>query len=447
MPIFHRYILKSAIWHIAIAWSAIIGLRTIMESLSVVDNLMESGGSVSLLLKYAVLMIPGFTAQLLPMIALAGIVIAMARTLRQNEFTALRASGVSLRFCLLPVLLLPVAVSVLGYFNEEVLMPALEKPLNRVEDEIRGETVREHKNLLVSLSDGRTMFISRLLESSRGVVFKPVEFRDTRSGLVLIGSEGVLVWNWLFLFDSHREGEPGFRRYQVLTLPISSEQIHQPSTELRCGEVVIRSEKTQIKKKFSVLIDAQIAEKGGVNSINLTYITCGLWREEPPAWYLFGTTREIREEGKLPVIKPVRIEGERGIGLVMKTPAKLRRQKLRLEWKSYGDLKEIAEAVPRLKRKLMVSAWSKVLFPLASIVVVLAGLPFLFQYSGKGGVWVGVGLAFLVCVSFYVCFLFLRDITAHGRSAVFDSLVFLPGTLSVVLFGTVGVYLVARTLR
>jgi len=86
---------------------------------------------------YYAFRLPSLFARVMPLLTVVPAVICMVRLLRSNEICAMRASGVSERRILLPVLCCCGAVTVLAAVNQEVVVPGLHGALVRAERKAR----------------------------------------------------------------------------------------------------------------------------------------------------------------------------------------------------------------------------------------------------------------------------------------------------------------------
>jgi len=450
MRIIHRYVLRTCFWHVVLTGAAVLGLRTIVEVLGGIDDILESRITLGTLLYYALLNLPLFAAQLLPLIVLVGTVIACARMIKHNELVSVQAAGISLRRALLPVFLLGAVAVLLGYWNEQKLLPSIEDELGRVEDAVSGQSRSEYKELLASLAGRRTLYIARLVENIRAVQLSRVELTDAGTSTKWIAPNAVWVKNWLFLFEAHEERGTGFVSCKIFPASSSSDRFDKEGTvlELSMPPITLRAQNAEIGNAFSAMFDSEIAGDRASGLTEPIYIACGLWRHGTSGpWYLLAKTRDRLDTEEGAQARVVIIEGEEGSKLITKPPHELRRSKLRREMKSSLDLMAMAQTLPRLRQRLVVAAYAKWFFPMANLVLVLVGVPLLFQSTAKGSVWTGAGLAFLVCVAFYALFLTLLDIASQNPARIFVEMPFLPPLISLGLFGLVGVYFLARVLR
>ncbi|HEX3866660.1 MAG TPA: LptF/LptG family permease, partial [Gemmatimonadaceae bacterium] len=121
MKIIHRYILKEHVGPFVFAFSALTSLLLLQYIARKFGDLVGRGLSWQVITEFLLLSIP-FTVELtLPMSVLVAVLYAFSRLASENEVTALKAGGVSMRSLLWPALWWAGALTlVMVWFNDQV---------------------------------------------------------------------------------------------------------------------------------------------------------------------------------------------------------------------------------------------------------------------------------------------------------------------------------------
>ncbi len=128
MKILHKYVLKEHFGPLVFALTALTSLLLLQYLAKRFGDLVGKGLPWSVILEFLGLSIPLTVALSLPMAVLVSTLYAFSRLASENEITAMKASGVSLRNVLTPVLWAALVVTVVMVgFNDQVLPRANHK--------------------------------------------------------------------------------------------------------------------------------------------------------------------------------------------------------------------------------------------------------------------------------------------------------------------------------
>jgi lipopolysaccharide export system permease protein len=122
VKILHKYVLKEHVGPLAFALGALTSLLLLNQVAKRFGDLAGKGLPWSVIAEFFGLAVPFIVAMTLPMAVLVGTLYAFSRLASENEITALKASGVSMRRILTPVLIGAFGVTVaMLLFNDQVM--------------------------------------------------------------------------------------------------------------------------------------------------------------------------------------------------------------------------------------------------------------------------------------------------------------------------------------
>lgn len=157
MTTLDRYILRGLIVNYLIAIAVMISLYVLLDMFFNMDEFTENPGSVMVnMASFYGNRIFLYFAQLSGVITLFACLITLARMRRQNELTAILASGVSLHRVAAPVVAFAILTSLLWYADSEIVIPRIAHKLARRHDDARGlrtfrvRFIRDRNNDLIS---------------------------------------------------------------------------------------------------------------------------------------------------------------------------------------------------------------------------------------------------------------------------------------------------------
>ncbi len=160
LTVLDRYILRSLLINYLITLGVMISLYVVLDMFVNMDEFTEQDYSVltvlSNIVDYYAPNVFLFYAQLSGVITLFASMATIARLRKQNELTAILASGVSLYRVAAPVIAFGLATSVLLVIDTEWLIPGVAHKLARDHDDVDGEKAYE----VLFLQDGHGALLS-----------------------------------------------------------------------------------------------------------------------------------------------------------------------------------------------------------------------------------------------------------------------------------------------
>ena len=122
MKIINRYVLREHVGPLLFALAALTSLLLLNYIAKRFGQLVGKGLEWSVIVEFFVLSVPFTVAMTIPMAVLVSVLYAFSRLAAENEITAFKASGVSVRRLLAPVLVASVGLAVLMIgFNDQIL--------------------------------------------------------------------------------------------------------------------------------------------------------------------------------------------------------------------------------------------------------------------------------------------------------------------------------------
>jgi lipopolysaccharide export system permease protein len=117
-----RYVLREHVGPFVFASSALTSLMLLQYIAKKFGDLVGKGLPASVIAEFMMLSVPFTVAMTLPMAVLVAVLYAFSRLASENEITAMKASGLSMRRIVAPVLLGGLGMSVvMMFFNDQVL--------------------------------------------------------------------------------------------------------------------------------------------------------------------------------------------------------------------------------------------------------------------------------------------------------------------------------------
>ncbi len=147
MTILDRYILRSLLINYVITLGVMISLYVVLDMFVNMDEFTEQGYPVSTVISnivdYYAPNVFLFFAQLSGVITLFACMATIARLRKQNEVTAMLASGVSLYRVAAPIIAFGLASTALLVIDTEWLIPSVAHKLARDHDDVDGKKAYE----------------------------------------------------------------------------------------------------------------------------------------------------------------------------------------------------------------------------------------------------------------------------------------------------------------
>lgn len=149
VKILNRYILRIFFKTFILSLTAFAGIYLLVDFLEKVDDFLEHGAGVMLYLRYFSAKTPLIFVQVVPMAVLMAVFVGVGTLTRNNELTAMRASGVSLYRVTFPLLGVAVAAALLQFSAGEFLVPLSAKKATY----IMQMEVKKLKSLIIGLQN------------------------------------------------------------------------------------------------------------------------------------------------------------------------------------------------------------------------------------------------------------------------------------------------------
>ena len=138
MKLLDRYVAREFLFSYAVALLVVLSLRLLIDLFMFFDEFVEdeTTGAIARIASYYGPQLLLYFRDFSGMTVLLAAVFALARMTRQNELTAVLASGVSLKRVIAPVVLLGVALNLLMVIDQELILPRVANKLVRRHDEM-----------------------------------------------------------------------------------------------------------------------------------------------------------------------------------------------------------------------------------------------------------------------------------------------------------------------
>ncbi len=123
MKIVNRYILNEITQYFLISLLAFVGMLLTIRMIKLANLVVNRGVAVTDIARIFVAIIPTFLEIALPLAALLGVMLAIARLSGDSELIVLRGSGLSIGRIVLPVALFGIIITLVGQFSSLFLRP------------------------------------------------------------------------------------------------------------------------------------------------------------------------------------------------------------------------------------------------------------------------------------------------------------------------------------
>ncbi len=154
MPTLDGYILRAFLVPFGILLFAFTLLFIIMDMYNDVGDFLDNKASVSVSVEYFLLKIPGNIRFILPITVLLACMYALANLGRSRELTAIRASGVSLSRCGMPIFAVGFCVMLVNFYFNEQLVPETTRQAEIVRRTVNNEKYVEQSNAQLQFHSG-----------------------------------------------------------------------------------------------------------------------------------------------------------------------------------------------------------------------------------------------------------------------------------------------------
>lgn len=132
MKILSRYLVKEFLKPLMVCEGILTFLIVMIEFVGAVDNFLEAGTSMTLMMSYYALKSPLIMVQMLPPAVLIAVILSFALMKRKNELVALKSCGVNIQVMTLPLMVVSLFVTVALFLFSEVIVPITSSRANRI---------------------------------------------------------------------------------------------------------------------------------------------------------------------------------------------------------------------------------------------------------------------------------------------------------------------------
>ena len=134
MTILSRHIFREFIRLFLAILIGILVVYLCMDFLQKADRFIKYKAHISQVALYFIYSLPSMAASSLPIAALIATLLSLGNLSRYNEIVAMRASGVSLAAIIAPVVAAGLLISIMGFLNNEYVMPAYTAKANYIKN-------------------------------------------------------------------------------------------------------------------------------------------------------------------------------------------------------------------------------------------------------------------------------------------------------------------------
>ena len=282
LRILDRYILKHYLQTLAICFISLVGLYTVVDALSHLDDFLthapKYGGLFSLLTNYYGVRALSFFDRTSAILALMASIFTLLWLRNHNEMTALMAAGVSKLRILKPVLIASLLLFIVAAINRETLLPMFRAELMRdsrqfgkTEGKALQGTVDAQTGIIISGESAHVA--SQTIKNPQFVL--PVTLANLGTQLVAEKAKFVVA----------ADEKPG--GYLLSNVDATSGILKQPSLQLSGEPVVLTPFDTPWLKEDQVFV---------VSGLTLEQVA------EGNTWQNYATTAELIRHAKSPSI-------------------------------------------------------------------------------------------------------------------------------------------------
>lgn len=179
-----RYIGREFLRMLVLATVALLVLPVLLEFMDLLDDVQQNRVKGATVLSYFAYNMPFYLfSQVLPMAVLIATLATYGIMARQNEITAMKATGISVYRVGVPGLVIAVAISVLMFAGNDSLVPPYKRLAQREHDIIKGRPPRSNSALdrrMALGSDGRFYAYNQIAPSTDpgSVIFRGLSVLD-----------------------------------------------------------------------------------------------------------------------------------------------------------------------------------------------------------------------------------------------------------------------------
>jgi lipopolysaccharide export LptBFGC system permease protein LptF len=176
MKILDKYVAKNFLTGYAIAFGVLLGLRMVIDLFVNLDEFTESAGQgvisiIANIINYYGVQSTLYFRDFAGMIIVVAAAFSLGKMVRNNELTAIMASGVSLKRVIAPIIVLSIALTGLLVIDQELLIPSISHKL------IRGQgpatEIQTFDVWFISDANG-SLICSRKFDAKNSTLYEPV---------------------------------------------------------------------------------------------------------------------------------------------------------------------------------------------------------------------------------------------------------------------------------
>ena len=154
MPVLDGYILRSFMIPFGILLFAFTLLFIIMDMYNEIGDFLDNKAPLSVSVRFFALKIPGNIRFILPITVLLACMYALANLGRNRELTAIRASGISLMRCGVPIFAVGFCVMLVNFYFNEKLVPETTRQAEIVQRTVNNPKYVEETNARLQFHSG-----------------------------------------------------------------------------------------------------------------------------------------------------------------------------------------------------------------------------------------------------------------------------------------------------
>jgi len=228
VKIISRYLLKEHVGPFVFAASALTSLMLLQYIARRFGDLVGKGLGWEIIAEFFVLSVPFTVAMTLPMAVLVAVLYAFSRLASENEVTALKAGGVSMRRLLIPVLGMGLLLAgAMLFFNDQVLPRANHRLSVLQQDIMRTKPTFALKEQIINpISEGKLYMRASRIDESKQVMHDVVIFdlSDALRRRTIYADSGLLAFapNMkdldLTLYDGYMQSAPTEKPQEITRL-------------------------------------------------------------------------------------------------------------------------------------------------------------------------------------------------------------------------------------
>ncbi|KQS56636.1 permease [Brevundimonas sp. Leaf363] len=164
MTLIQRYLLRQIALPVVAACAALAGIGLLSQSLDQLQLIVERGQSLGVMAKLTLLALPQLLSVILPIGLFVGALISLTRLQREQELTAIFASGVGRWSAILPAGVLAGAATALGLLTTLVLQPWAQHEARQQAFEIRTDlaALLVEEGSFVQGPEGLTVYVQKV---------------------------------------------------------------------------------------------------------------------------------------------------------------------------------------------------------------------------------------------------------------------------------------------